>query len=103
MRPLILVVGMLGTKDAGGFLSPFAGLAQEVIAVPIRNQTAARPAGEVAGIAAMAGLPATSAESVEAALQTMAARDWPVPPRVLICGSLYLAGDVLAANGTPPE
>jgi dihydrofolate synthase/folylpolyglutamate synthase len=101
-RPLVLIVGMLGTKDAGGFLSPFAGLARAVIAVPIRNQTAARPAGEVAAIAAQAGLPAETAESVEAALQSISARDWPVPPRVLICGSLYLAGDVLAVNGTPP-
>jgi dihydrofolate synthase/folylpolyglutamate synthase len=101
-RPLVLVVGMLGTKDAGGFLSPFAGLAQEVIAVPIRNQTSARPASEVAAIAAQASLPATTAESVEGALAAIAGRSWPVAPRVLICGSLYLAGDVLAANGTPP-
>jgi len=39
---------------------------------------------------------------VEQALRTIAARDWPVPPRILICGSLYLAGEVLSDNGTPP-
>lgn len=101
-RPLVLVVGMLGTKDSLGFLESFAGLAREVLAVPMPSQKAARPAEEVAGIAAAAGLPSTSCASIEAALDAVAARDWPVPPRVLICGSLYLAGEVLAANGTPP-
>lgn len=101
-RPLVLVVGMLGAKDSLGFLSAFAGLAREVLAVPMPTQTAARPASEVADIARAAALPARSCASVEAALAAIAARDWPVAPRVLICGSLYLAGDVLAANATPP-
>ena len=50
--PLVLIVGMLGTKDADGFLAQFLGLAREVIAVPITGQIAARPAEEVAAIAA---------------------------------------------------
>ncbi len=101
-RPLVMVVGMLGTKDSLGFLGPFAGLAQEVFTVPMPSQTAARSASEVASIAAAAGLPATPCSSVEAALAAIAAQGWDAPPRVLICGSLYLAGEVLAANGTPP-
>jgi dihydrofolate synthase / folylpolyglutamate synthase len=44
----------------------------------------------------------TSAVSVPDALRELAGRYWAEPPRILICGSLYLAGDVLAANGTPP-
>jgi dihydrofolate synthase/folylpolyglutamate synthase len=42
------------------------------------------------------------AASVGAALDGLAAQDWPAPPRVLIAGSLYLAGAVLAENGAPP-
>ncbi len=102
-RPLVMVVGMLGTKDSLGFLENFTGLAQEVLAVPMPTQTAARPAAEVAAIAARAGLRSQAFDSLEAALTAVARRDWPVPPRVLICGSLYLAGDALGANGTPPS
>ena len=54
-RPLVMVVGMLGTKDSAGFLEPFAGMAQEVLAVPMQSQTAARPATEVARIARSSG------------------------------------------------
>ena len=50
-RPLVLIVGMLGTKDAEGFLRNFVGLARALIAVPIAGQMAARPAEEVAQIA----------------------------------------------------
>jgi dihydrofolate synthase/folylpolyglutamate synthase len=102
-RPLVLVVGMLGTKDSGGFLSAFAGLAREVVAVPVPNQPAARPAGETAAIARDVGFPAQTAPSIEAALDGLAGRGWPAPPRILICGSLYLAGEALALNGTPPQ
>ena len=102
-RPLVMVVGMLGPKDSLGFLENFTGLAQEVLAVPMPTQTAARPAAEVAAIAARAGLRSQAFDSLEAALTSVARRDWAVPPRVLICGSLYLAGDVLGANGTPPS
>ena len=71
-------------------------------AVPIHNSLAARPAEEVAEAARSAGLVAEVSSSVEQALRTIAARDWPAPPRILICGSLYLAGEVLSDNGTPP-
>lgn len=100
--PLVLVVGMLGTKDAEGFLRNFAGLAREVIAVPVTGQIAARPADELAELARGIGMTATSAPGVEAALATLQNFVWDRPPRILICGSLYLAGEVLAANGTPP-
>ena len=99
--PLVLVVGMLGTKDSEAFFAIFSGLAREVIAVPISGQIAARPAEEVATIASRVGLTASTAPSVEAALASLHDYVWDRPPRVLICGSLYLAGEVLAANGTP--
>jgi dihydrofolate synthase/folylpolyglutamate synthase len=100
--PLVLICGMLGTKDADGFLKNFVGLAHELIAVPIGGQMAARPADEVAAIARDIGLTASSAPSVEAALAALGEVVYEKPPRILICGSLYLAGEVLAANGTLP-
>ncbi len=101
-RPLILICGTLSTKDTSGFLAHFRGLAREVIAVPIAGEHATRAAGEVATIAREQELSATVATGVEAALEAVASRTWPVPPRILIAGSLYLAGEVLKANGTPP-
>ena len=83
--------------------SPFAGLARELLAVPIGSQLAARPAQEVAAIAQEAGLSASAQPSVEAALTALRETAWERPPRILIAGSLYLAGDVLAANGTLPQ
>lgn len=100
--PLVLICGMLGTKDADGFLKNFVGLAHELIAVPIGGQMAARPADEVAAIARDIGLTASTAPSVEAALAALDEVVYEKPPRILICGSLYLAGEVLAANGTLP-
>jgi dihydrofolate synthase/folylpolyglutamate synthase len=100
--PLVLVVGLLGTKDAEGFLRNFVGLARTLIAVPIAGQMAARPAEEVAQIAVEVGLDAHVASGIEAALEGLRDTVFAQPPRVLICGSLYLAGAVLTANGTPP-
>lgn len=100
--PLVLITGLLSTKDARATLGHFKGLAHSLFAVPMLNQLAARPAEEVAALAREVGLRAEVAGSVEQALHEIAARPWPVPPRILICGSLYLAGEVLSANGTPP-
>ena len=100
--PLVMIAGLLSTKDAAATLGHFKGLAQALYAVPIHNSLAARPAEEVAEAARGAGLVAEVASSVEQALRVIAAREWPVPPRILICGSLYLAGEVLSDNGTPP-
>jgi dihydrofolate synthase / folylpolyglutamate synthase len=101
--PLILIVGMMGTKDAEGFLAPFAGLAREVLAVPIGSQLGARQADEVATIARSVGLNASTHSGVEAALTALNGYVWERSPRILIIGSLYLAGEVLAANGTLPQ
>jgi len=102
-RPLVLVSGALNTKDTAGFLSHFKGLAQETLAVPILGDHAGRPAEEVAALAHSVGLNAAACASVEAALRFLAARAWPIPPRILIAGSLYLAGEVLEENGTAVE
>ena len=101
-RPLVLVVGMLGTKDTDGFLACFSDLARHVFAVPVPAEIARTPQ-EVALAAQEAGLAAEPTSSIEEALGRVAALKLEMPPRVLITGSLYLAGAVLAANGTPPR
>lgn len=102
-RPLVIICGSLASKDTGAFLRAFKGLAQEVVAVPVNADQYAKPAAEVAAAASANGIPAASCGSVKAALAYLAARNWPAPPRILITGSLYLAGEVLALNGTPPD
>jgi dihydrofolate synthase/folylpolyglutamate synthase len=102
-RPLILVVGMLATKDSMGFLKAFAGLARRVVAVPIRDQEKSLPAVAVADAARMLGIPAHASGDLPSALAAIRSFDITPAPRILITGSLYLAGEVLAANGTPPE
>jgi dihydrofolate synthase/folylpolyglutamate synthase len=100
--PLVLIVGMLGSKDTAGFLAPFAGLARELLAVSITKQLAARPAEEIAAIGQELGLVTSTHASVETALGSLKGFFWERPPRILITGSLYFAGEVLSANGTPP-
>lgn len=96
-RPLHLVVGMLRTKDIAGFLRPLAGIAESLQGVGIPGETATLTAEETVAAARAAGLAADMAEDVASAVARIAA----VAPngRILICGSLYLAGHVLRANG----
>jgi dihydrofolate synthase/folylpolyglutamate synthase len=101
-RPLILVVGMLATKDSAAFLRNFSGLARRVIAVPIPGQAKALPPETIAETARGVGISAQSSDTIEEALAAVGRLDLASPPRVLITGSLYLAGAVLAGNGTPP-
>jgi dihydrofolate synthase/folylpolyglutamate synthase len=100
-RPLVLIVGMLASKDPEGFLRNFTGLARRLIAVPIAQEKGL-PAETIARIGRDIGIAADAAMSVPAALARAALLDLDPPPRVLITGSLYLAGEVLAANGTLP-
>jgi dihydrofolate synthase / folylpolyglutamate synthase len=101
-RPLVLVVGMLSTKDCESFLKNFTGLARRVVAVPIPRQEKSFPAAAIADAARAVGIPAQSADGVEPALTAIGRFGLEPPPRILIAGSLYLAGAVLSANGTPP-
>jgi dihydrofolate synthase / folylpolyglutamate synthase len=101
-RPVVLVVGMLSSKDCGSFLKNFAGLASRIVAVPIADQEKALPADAVAEFARGAGIPAQAAADVGSALGAIGGFALKPPPRILITGSLYLAGEVLCANGTVP-
>jgi dihydrofolate synthase/folylpolyglutamate synthase len=101
-RPLVLIVGMLANKDCAGFLGNFTGLARRVIAVPVPGAEKGMSAEAVADAARAIGLPATSRDNLSEALDAASKLDLDPPPRILITGSLYLAGDVLRENGTPP-
>ena len=101
-KPLHMIVGMLNTKDPEGYFSAFKGLARDIITVPIKESEAAIDPIELARMAQSAGLPASAAGSFEEALKRIALLKSDMAPRVLIGGSLYLAGEVLEANGTLP-
>jgi len=95
-RPLYLVLGMMGLKDVSGFVAQFRGLVREIFAVPVPGaHEAPHPPEAVAEASRAAGIPAQEFDGVEAALAALE-RQHPGPKRVLICGSLYLAGQVLA-------
>jgi len=101
-RPLVVIVGMMANKDAGAFLANFAGLTRHIVAVPVPDQDNAMPPEKVADAARSLGMRVEIADGIEAALGSIARLAYEVPPRILIAGSLYLAGHVLAINGTPP-
>ncbi len=95
-RPLHLICGMLNTKDVVGYMRPLAALTESLHAVSIPGETATLSAEETAGAARTAGMEAHEAASLEAAIERITA-DAP-GARILICGSLYLAGHVLREN-----
>ena len=96
-RPLHLVCGMLNTKDVSSYMRELATVAQSLTAVVIPGEAATLPAEATAETAASVGLPAATAPSALAAV-THLAQTHP-GARILICGSLYLAGQVLRDNG----
>lgn len=101
-RPLVVIVGMMANKDASAFVANFAGLTRHIIAVQIPDREGAMPPDRLADAARQSGMRVETASSVEAALDALKRLAYEVPPRILITGSLYLAGHVLSLNGTPP-
>jgi dihydrofolate synthase / folylpolyglutamate synthase len=95
-KPLHLVFASLSTKDPAGMLEPFAGIASRVHTVPIPDHSCFSP-DDLAEIAADLGFNADPHDSVEDAVASI-----PAGTRVLIFGSLYLAGAVVAANDQVP-
>ncbi|HEY6578025.1 MAG TPA: hypothetical protein VIY09_01765, partial [Rhizomicrobium sp.] len=102
-KPLYIICGMLKTKDATGFFSAFQGLARHVATLAIEGEDASRGAGELYDAARASGLDASPADNLEDAMMQVSAwsraRPFEGSPRILICGSLHLAGRVLAGNG----
>ena len=96
-KPTHLICGMLNTKDIAGYLAPLAKIAESLTALSIPGEANTIPAADTAAIARKVGLPATTADSVQEAIRDITAT---APnARILICGSLYLAGHVLRENG----
>ena len=96
-RPTHLICGMLNTKDSSGYLAPMAAHATTIHAVAIPGEPNSLPATDLAASATSVGMQAKVAEDVETALAEIVTND--PSARVLICGSLYLAGQILAENG----
>jgi len=94
-RPLCLVVGMMNTKDAAGFLAPLAPYTEMLVAVTIPGEKNALPADAITAAARSVGIAAHSAGSISEAIRYLAGHR---SGRVLICGSLYFAGKVLGEN-----
>lgn len=104
-RPLFMIVGMINTKDPLGYFRVFEGLVRHVFTVPVPESEAGAEPSVLADMALEAGLSAEPMDGVQQALQLLT-ESWnglERPPRILIGGSLYLAGHVLRANGTPPQ
>ena len=99
-RPLDLVVGMLNTRPPEDYLRPLAPFVRRLAAVAIPDQPASRAAAEVDSVARSLGMDSETDTSVGAAV-TRLSSDADNPGRILVCGSLYLVGDVLATAGVP--
>jgi len=95
-RPTHLVVGMLNTKDVSGYMTHFLDKTVSLQAVSIPGEAATLSAAETAKAAAVLGFQATEADDVLAAIKEIVAKD--NSARILICGSLYLAGNILREN-----
>ena len=96
-RPLFMICGMLNTKDIGGYLRPLAASAQKLYAVSIPGSEATLPAEATAAAARDAGMNAVQSDGVMSAITDIVAKT--PNARILICGSLYLAGEILKENG----
>lgn len=95
-RPTHLICGMLNTKDIGGYLRPLAKASNSLTAVSIPGEAATLPAKDTAAAAVKAGFSATEAATVLQAIQNITDKE--PNSRILICGSLYLAGNILRQN-----
>jgi dihydrofolate synthase/folylpolyglutamate synthase len=96
-RPTHLVCGMLNTKDVAGYMRPLAGIAESLTAVAIPGEPNTLPAEETAAAAVSVGIAASVAPDALQAVRAIASAH--PGARILICGSLYLAGQVLRENG----
>ncbi len=102
--PVFIITGMLTTKDPAGFFRAFEGLVERVFTVPIHDSEQGFPERELARIAIECGLDAHPCLSVDDALKAINGLLKPDEPcRILICGSLYLVGEVLRENREAPQ
>lgn len=103
-RKTLLICGMINTKEPYGYFKPFEALGAEVITVPVAMSEASITSDELTKIAKQAGLKTKSAPSLLAAIEEASSYLVENPDlRILFCGSLYMVGEVLALNQTPPK
>ena len=100
-QQLALVIGMLSNKDMDSYLAPFAGRVGHIHALPVPGHEHHAPE-RFAGVAAQWGIGFTAYEEPTAAIRAIAAQGDPAP-KILIAGSLYLAGEVLRLNDQQPD
>ncbi len=93
-KPLVMISGMQANKDARGYFASFAGLASALYAVAASHDGVAAP-DEVEAAALSAGIKAIACSSPIEAMRVALAGKEKEPPRILISGSLYLAGEIL--------
>ena len=96
--PLFMICGMMSTKDQASYLRHFQPLVERIITVDIPGESAATPAAELAAIGIKTGIDTQPATSLEEAIDTLYPYLQRQPSRLLIGGSLYLAGQVLRTN-----
>jgi dihydrofolate synthase/folylpolyglutamate synthase len=98
--PLVMILGMMNTRSPADFLAPFAGKIRRLLTLDIPGEQNAHSAELIAEAGRAAGIDTEAKPALIEAIEDAAKVDG---ARVVICGSLYLAGHVLAENGTPPE
>ncbi len=101
-QPLHLIIGMLANKDLEAYLAPFAGRIAHIHALPIPGHDH-HPADRFATVAAQWGIGCTAHDSPVQAIAAVAQQSAGGAPRLLIAGSLYLAGEILRLNGQNPD
>ena len=99
-RPLVLVMGAFANKDVRGYLQHFASMTGILVSIPMPGDRAALSASDLAALAQSLNIDARPTRSVRAALKLAGDVN---NARVVVCGSLHLAGMVLQQNKTPPN
>ena len=100
--PTTMICGMLNTKEPTGYFQAFEGVVNNIITVPIQSSDAGIDALELAKIASETGLVAKASNSLNNVVAELKSSDKKSRQRVIFAGSLYLVGDVLRENQTPP-
>lgn len=96
-KPIYLISGMLSTKDAQGYLDPLAEQTAQILTLQIPGEEASLTADQLADLATGLGMDASPIEDIATAVAQIT--DQNSHARIIICGSLYLAGQILRENG----
>lgn len=102
-KPLFLICGMLSNKDAAGFLENFQGLAAAVHAIPVPDEASSMPADELMATARKLELRSIAHNDAATAIEMIEKERPDQSTRIVICGSLYLAGSILKQSGYIPR